>query len=156
MIQNYSSSALETPHYQYFNASIRAQQFASGGVFQYQRGFYVVLFFVFITNALVLVYFLLNDGLVTDFSEPQNLFSLAVNSPPSHLLAGSCGCGPKGDQYIVNWSVNQEQEHLYMESEEPPGFKGGAMGKKRVDGIELEESPISRMYSKLSKRRSRL
>lgn len=115
-----------------------------------------MLFFVFVTNALVLAYFLFNEGLVTDFSEPQNLFSLAVNSPPSHLLAGSCGGGPQGDQYRVNWYVNQEKEHLFMESEEPPGFRGGAHRKRRPEGIELGESPMSRMYSKLSKRRSRL
>ena len=70
-------------------------------------------------NIFVLVYFILHRGLVTDFSEPPNLFALAVNSPPSHVLAGSCGGGPEGKQYMVNWFVNHEGSHLFME----PGEK---------------------------------
>lgn len=70
-------------------------------------------------NIFVLVYFTFHRGLVTDFSEPPNLFALAVNSPPSQALAGSCGGGPEGKQYMVNWFVNHEGEHLYME----PGEK---------------------------------
>jgi len=79
----------------------------------------VILFLVFLMNILVLVYFLFHKGLVTDFSEPPNLFALAVNSPPSQLFAGSCGGGPGGKQYVVNWFVNTEGDHLYME----PGQK---------------------------------
>jgi hypothetical protein len=70
-------------------------------------------------NIFVLIYFILHRGLVTDFSEPPNLFALAVNSPPSHVLAGSCGGGPEGKQYMVNWFVNHEGNHLFME----PGEK---------------------------------
>lgn len=70
-------------------------------------------------NIFVLVYFIFHRGLVTDFSEPPNLFALAVNSPPSHVLAGSCGGGPEGKQYMVNWFVNHEGSHLFME----PGEK---------------------------------
>jgi hypothetical protein len=75
-------------------------------------------------NIFVLIYFLLHRGLVTDFSEPPNLFALAVNSPPSHLLAGSCGGGPEGKQYMVNWFVNTEGDHLYMEPGEKPILGG--------------------------------
>ena len=79
----------------------------------------VILFLVFLMNIFVLIYFIFHRGLVTDFSEPPNLFALAVNSPPSQALAGSCGGGPEGKQYMVNWFVNHEGEHLYME----PGEK---------------------------------
>lgn len=78
-----------------------------------------MLLLVFLLNIFVLTYFLLHRGLVTDFCEPPNLFALAVNSPPSHLLAGSCGGGPEGKQFVVNWFVNTEGDHLYME----PGQK---------------------------------
>lgn len=75
----------------------------------------IILLLVFLMNIFVLIYFLFHRGLVTDFSEPPNLFALAVNSPPSHLFAGSCGGGPEGKQYVVNWFVNTEGDHLYME-----------------------------------------
>ncbi|ORX99294.1 hypothetical protein BCR34DRAFT_606666 [Clohesyomyces aquaticus] len=114
---NYSAphNILKEADTQYFNASLQAQQYASGGVDNPSKGFLIVLLLVFLMNIFVLIYFLFHRGLVTDFSEPPNLFALAVNSPPSHLLAGSCGGGPEGRQYTVNWFVNKEGEHLYME-----------------------------------------
>jgi hypothetical protein len=112
MLDNYQT--------QYFNASLQAQQYASGGVEDATaRAWVVVLILVFLMNIFVLIYFIIHRGLVTDFSEPPNLFALAVNSPPSHVLAGSCGGGPEGKQYMVNWFVNHEGNHLFME----PGEK---------------------------------
>ncbi|KAF1962908.1 hypothetical protein CC80DRAFT_369861, partial [Byssothecium circinans] len=116
---NYSIPLLGEYQTQYFNASIKAQQYASGGVDNASKGWMIIILLVFLMNIFVLVYFLFHRGLVTDFSEPPNLFALAVNSPPSHLLAGSCGGGPEGKQYVVNWFVNHEGDHLYME----PGQK---------------------------------
>ena len=117
--QNYTQPMLEEPQTQYFNASLKAQQYASGGVDHASKGWIVILLLVFFMNIFVLIYFILHRGLVTDFSEPPNLFALAVNSPPSHVLAGSCGGGPEGKQYMVNWFVNHEGSHLFME----PGEK---------------------------------
>ena len=76
-------------------------------------------------NIFVLIYFIFHRGLVTDFSEPPNLFALAVNSPPCQALAGSCGGGPEGKQYSVNWFVNHEGEHLYMEPGEKTALLAG-------------------------------
>jgi hypothetical protein len=124
MPQNYSAPAsnniLETPQEQLFRAKIRAQEYASGGTNNAARAFNIVLLLVFLLNVFVLMYFVLHRGLVTDFSEPPNLFTLAVNSPPSHLMAGSCGGGPEGKHYVVNWFVNTEGDHLYMEPGEKP------------------------------------
>jgi hypothetical protein len=128
MSWNYTGGpVLNDSHTQYFNASVKAQQYASGGVDSVSKGWMVVLLLVFLMNIFVLFYFLLHRGLVTDFSEPPNLFALAVNSPPSHLFAGSCGGGPEGKQYVVNWFVNTEGDHLYMEPGQKPagGFTGG-------------------------------
>ncbi|KIW01272.1 uncharacterized protein PV09_07311 [Verruconis gallopava] len=111
---NYTVPSLSQGVYQYFNASVRAQEYASGGTADYQKGFYVVMFAVFILNVFMLAYFLINKGLVTDFSEPPNMFSLAVNSPPNALLAGSCGAGPIGKQFTVNWGIETEGKHLFM------------------------------------------
>jgi hypothetical protein len=111
---NYTVNELSPGVYQQFNASVRAQEYASGGTADYQKGFYVVLFAVFALNLFMLIYFIANKGLVTDFSEPPNLFSLAVNSPPSRLLVGSCGAGPVGEQFKVNWGIETEGRHLFM------------------------------------------
>ncbi|KAF2447243.1 hypothetical protein P171DRAFT_430154 [Karstenula rhodostoma CBS 690.94] len=121
MFWNYTTEAPLLADYtrQYFNGSVKAQQYASGGVDSASKGWLLILFLVFLMNILVLAYFLFHKGLVTDFSEPPNLFALAVNSPPSQLFAGSCGGGPGGKQYVVNWFVNSEGDHLYME----PGQK---------------------------------
>jgi len=109
---------------QYFNASLKAQQYASGGMPGASKAWVLILALVFAMNVFVLIYFIFHRGLVTDFCEPPNLFALAVNSPPSHVLAGSCGGGPEGKQYMVNWFVNHEGNHLYME----PGEKSHLLG----------------------------
>jgi hypothetical protein len=120
---------------QWFNASLQAQQYASGGIEDAQaRAWVVVLALVFSMNVLVLGYFVFHRGLVTDFSEPPNLFALAVNSPPSHVLAGSCGGGPEGKQYMVNWFVNHEGSHLFMEPGEKSSLLHHAHGHPHTHG----------------------
>lgn len=153
---NYSAPMLEEGQYQYFNASLRAQQYASGGTENYQRGFYAVLVVVFVINVICLGYFVTHKGLVTDFSEPPNLFSLAVNSPPSGVMAGSCGGGPHGKQYGVPWHVNAEGDHLFMEnSADKFGDEHGVVVTGR-EQMEVEGSPVQQMFDKFSRRRSRL
>ncbi|KAF2433105.1 hypothetical protein EJ08DRAFT_584201 [Tothia fuscella] len=169
---NYTGSViLSEPQYQNFNASIRAQEFASGGTQNYQRGFYLILFAVFVLNVFVLLYLLIYKGLVTDFSEPPNLFSLAVNSPPSHLLAGSCGGGPHGKQFKVNWSIETEGQHLFMTDKKhvsgddddnggiemmTPKTPGTPMTPNTPGGVSVQRShsKFGRAYAKLSTRKS--
>jgi len=139
---NYTSTIIEQEQRQYFDAYIRAQQYASGGIENAaSRAWVVVLVLVFLMNILVLIYFIIHRGLVTDFSEPPNLFALAVNSPPSHVLAGSCGGGPEGKQYLVNWFVNHEGNHLFMEPGEKTALLGDAAHSNRHGAVE-EISPI--------------
>lgn len=121
-------TSLSVPETQYFNATLTAQQYASGGVDEPSKAWMLILFAVFLMNIFVLVYFIINRGLVTDFSEPPNLFALAVNSPPSQALAGSCGGGPEGKQYKVNWFVHHEGDHLYMEPGEKTALLGAGHG----------------------------
>lgn len=117
MFWNYSGNTIEGSH-QTFNASYRVQQYASGGNQPYQKPFYIVLFTVCIMNVSILVYFLVHRDWYTDFSEPMNLFSLAVNSPPSDELSGACGCGPQGEQYRVSWKMLKDGNHFWVESQE--------------------------------------
>jgi hypothetical protein len=73
----------------------------------WQACFYPVLVLVFLINLLCLVYAVVRPGLMTDYTEPQNLFALALNSPSSNALAGSCGAGPRGDQYKAPLFISQ-------------------------------------------------
>jgi hypothetical protein len=133
---------------QYFNASVQAQQYASGGVEDAAaRAWVIVLLLVFLMNIFVLIYFIIHRGLVTDFSEPPNLFALAVNSPPSHVLAGSCGGGPEGKQYMVNWFVNHEGNHLFMEPGEKTALLGHEHAHPHVHG-EVEEIVPQQVFNK--------
>lgn len=87
----------------------------------YQKGFYIVLVAVVVINVAVLLYFIAHRDWYTDFSQPEVLFALAVNSPPSEKLAGSCGCGPEGKQYRVSWKLEEAGGHYYMESQDDTG-----------------------------------
>ncbi|KAI4723474.1 hypothetical protein E4T48_00104 [Aureobasidium sp. EXF-10727] len=157
---NYSSVSLSPGQYQYFNASLRAQEYASGGNGQQApHAFFVVLFAVFVINIICLVYFVSQNGLVTDFSEPLNLFSLAVNSPPSDLMAGACGGGPRGEQFRGRWFVNAAGEHLFMENK-VDGREVGDEDVRNLQGSGFKvsgSSPLSPMraaYEKMSRRKS--
>lgn len=154
---NYSTTVttLKSPQYQAFNATLRAQDYSSGGVQKWQAVFYLVLMPVFVTNVFCLVYFLIRGGLVTDFIEPQNLFSLSVNSPASEQLAGSCGAGPEGEQFRTNWFIRCFNEHLYIQNGPEPASRPVSK-RKRSTRLEFESegSPVTEMYSKLSNKRS--
>lgn len=112
----YDSHILQPGVYEPFNASMSSQEYTSGLQQRWQGIFYVVLVLVFATNVFCLVYFMLRHGLVTDYTEPSNLFALAVNSPPSRRLDGSCGSGPEGYQLDIDWHVMAEDSsgHFYM------------------------------------------
>lgn len=151
--------------YEPFNASISSQSYTSGPAQNWQKMFYVVLILVFLTNLLCLGYFIHQRGLVTDFTETQNLFALAVNSPPSHRLNGSCGAGPQGEQLSVDFHVEHEDDscHFYLK-------EGSSSAVYEKDGFELKKrktdngaamgmgltgkSRSSSSYSMLSNRKS--
>ncbi|KAL8955031.1 MAG: hypothetical protein Q9183_006823 [Haloplaca sp. 2 TL-2023] len=152
---NYSTTVntLEEPQPQQFPAMLRTQDYASGGTQQWQGIFYVILALTFATNVFCFVYFMIRHGLVTDFIEPQNLFSLSLNSPPSHALDGACGGGPAGDQLIMNWHIkmDEDRDHFYIENGEGPAIK---RRKTRPLDFEMDTSPVLKTYTKLSSRHS--
>ncbi|RMZ77162.1 hypothetical protein DV737_g4494, partial [Chaetothyriales sp. CBS 132003] len=79
---SYSSEMiLGSPQTQYFNATVKYMDYASGGSEPWQGVFYPILVAVFAINIFALAYLLKNfirDGQVTDYTEPQNLFALAL------------------------------------------------------------------------------
>ena len=115
---NYSSSYLNAPQIQWFNATIRAQQYASGGIPGYQKSFFVVLFLVFSINVFIFACWLIHREWYVDFSDPTHLFTLAINSPPSKKLADcSCvGVQHSGERYKYEWKVENHDGHVIMES----------------------------------------
>ncbi len=137
---SYESHILDPGAEEKFNASISSQQYTSGLAQKWQGIFYVVLVLVFATNIFCLVYFVVRSGLVTDYTEPQNLFALAVNSPPSETLSGSCGAGPEGDQLNVDWHVTHEDEsgHFFLREgnvdEKPERGDGFEMRRRNTRG----------------------
>lgn len=166
---NYSENELVEPQAEIFNASIISRDYTSGGTQQWQGIFYVILVAVFIMNVLCLLYlfrYYWGDGQVTDFTEPQNLFSLAINSPPSSTMSGSCGAGPEGNMFARRWQVGMQRDdaatgshpHFYVrfpDDEWPQSSPLLNRRKKRssvrrMENFEVEESPAVEQYMRLS------
>jgi hypothetical protein len=144
---NYTANILNPGTYQSFNATVASQQYASGFTAKWQGLFYIVLALVFACNVFCLVYFFLRSGLVTDYTEPQNLFALAINSPPSRRLSGSCGAGPRDEQLNVDWHVEHDEamQHFYMREGERASIELKQRQRKKRQTLSSMSS-----YSKLS------
>ncbi|KAJ5086474.1 hypothetical protein NUU61_007781 [Penicillium alfredii] len=114
------NNILAKPVYQYFRASVQTVGYASGWAEKWQVIFYVILVFAFVTSAICLAFMILEarGRQVTDFTEPQNLFTLAINSPQTDQLQGACGSGPHGRQFKERWHIDMEEndEHYYIRS----------------------------------------
>lgn len=157
---NYSSTlpTLAEPQYQAFPATLRTQNYASGGVLPWQSVFYLVLALVVITNVICLVHFIIWGGLVTDFVEPQNLFSLSVNSPPNRLLAGSCGGGPEKDQFKAPWFISVDGDHVFIKNGRAPSASCWRKNTSQAPLLpfDVEASPLASTYARLSNSRTNL
>lgn len=142
------------PQTQYFNATLRTQDYSSGGTQSWQGLFYVVLVSVFVMNIGCLIWFFIRINFITDFTEPENLFCISLNSPPSQRLEGACGGGPEKEQIATKWiiSMDQEREHYYLEEgENQPRLRKKAKRKN----FEMLDRPAATTYNKLaSERRS--
>ena len=155
---NYSTTVatLAIPQYQGFHAIVKSQDYASGGTQNWQGIFYIVLILVFATNVFCLGYFLVRGGLVTDFIEPQNLFALSLNSPPSQRLEGACGGGPEKEQLRTNYFIRMQSEHEHVIIQEGDNQPAPKVRKRRSLDFEMHDSPIVNMYTKLSSKRTSL
>ena len=108
---NYTKNMLERPSLQSFHSMLSYRDYVSGGSQDWEGLFYVILAIVFLQNCVcvgLLVLYYLRYGEVTDYTETQNLFALAINSPPSQTLAGACGCGPTGEMLGRRWCVDMQ------------------------------------------------
>ncbi|KAJ5329362.1 hypothetical protein N7452_009752 [Penicillium brevicompactum] len=158
---NYTGHVLGEAVYQRFNGTVQAVSYASGAAEKWQGIFFVILVFAFLTSAVCLGFMIVEarGRQVTDFTEPQNLFALAVNSPQSSRLEGACGCGPCGKQLKERWFIGMQEndEHYYIgtKGEEKPLLerRGGLepMGEGGERGM---VSPMVNEFRKVSKRTS--
>ncbi|PWY63096.1 hypothetical protein BO83DRAFT_441644 [Aspergillus eucalypticola CBS 122712] len=116
---NYSEPSLDTPVVQVFNATLQSAGYASGRTSDWQQVFYVILAVVFLTNIMCLGFILFQGRgqLVTDFTEPPNLFALAVNSPETVHAWSGAQLGAAGTPRLRDrWHVDMREEsgHYYI------------------------------------------
>ncbi|KAJ5562023.1 hypothetical protein N7535_003514 [Penicillium sp. DV-2018c] len=161
-----SGNPLHEPVYQTFEATIQAVGYASGGTERWQGVFYVILVFAFLTSAVCLGFMIIEarGRQVTDFTEPQNLFALAMNSPQTAQLQGACGCGPWGKQLKGRWFIGmaEDDEHYYIRSknEENVPLIRSTMDSSHSEPMEMDDgtgkllSPMVDEFRKVSKRHS--
>lgn len=149
------------PYVEQVSAFIRSSDYFSGGSQQWQGVFYVVLALVFVTNLICLVYMYLDFRGVqlTDFTEPQNAFVLALNSPGSRRVRGACGGGPEGSQLTQRWVITMDErdEHYYITSKGERSNRNSSYGGAGEDGygdkVPLTQdmlSPMVKEYHRLS------
>ncbi|KHN95232.1 uncharacterized protein MAM_06943 [Metarhizium album ARSEF 1941] len=123
---DYPNKMLDEPGTQQFFAQILTTQYAAGHTEEWQKVWYCVLFIVPALSLFCVLYMWYNGGVVTDFTEPKTLFALALNSPPSVQIHGSCGSGPTGRDLVVPWRVSYEPElkHFYFEEANNRPWRG--------------------------------
>jgi hypothetical protein len=166
---NYSGDGdvLSEPVYQYFRASLQAVGYASGGTEKWQGVFYVILTFCFITSFICFGFVILEarGHQITDFTEPQNLFALAMNSPHSSRLHGACGGGPVGRQLKERWFIGMEEDdaHYYIRAKSDGRMAfdhGRSTGYRGMEPMDMDDgslkpvSPAVDEFRRVSKGRS--
>ncbi|EMC94089.1 hypothetical protein BAUCODRAFT_74704 [Baudoinia panamericana UAMH 10762] len=143
----YGNSSSYYGSYQSFPAMVRAREYASGPTQKYQNAFYPILILTFLLNLMVLLFLLFQRHWYNDFTDPTHLFSLAINSPPSKEMAGSCGGGPVGRQFEVSWQLNVDgDEHVYLEALDRVHAETGALRRRSwKDDVSMLMSPVKRL-----------
>ncbi|KAI6716439.1 hypothetical protein JHW43_001040 [Diplocarpon mali] len=115
-----------------------------------------MLVLVFLANIFYLVHFSGRAGLVTDFTELQNLFALAVNSPPSTRLDGSRGAEPEGEQLNLDFRVLADGLHFFMKEGREMKNDRACQTKRRNSAQEVPHVKPLASYRKPSNHRDDL
>lgn len=141
-----------------FDSSIRQQQYTSSFNDKWKGIFYIILAFVFFLNVFCLQYFLRNAGFLTDFTEPANIFTLAINSPSSHQLSGACGGGPRERDLVVPFRVSHDERtgHFYFQEANEKPWRGKYRNTfaSGLDPLIDESGKIKSSYRRLSSRKN--
>ncbi|KAL6718578.1 hypothetical protein ACLMJK_004670 [Lecanora helva] len=150
------TTILPDPQYAKFPAAFRAYSYQSGPSKEWQKIFYIVLSVVVAINIFCLGYFLVSNGLITDFTEPQNMFCLSMLSPPNDALAGACAGGPLKEHYAARWNikVDHQREHLWIDSsresiEAMRDRRRREPSSQQTLEYEIRTTPVGRAYSRI-------
>ncbi|KAK1142453.1 hypothetical protein N8T08_007815 [Aspergillus melleus] len=155
------NATVPSPEQQSFRASVRVVGYQSSYTEKWHYVFYVILGLAFITSAFCLVYMLLIKGRqLTDFTDPQNLFTLAMNSPATSKLDGACGAGPHGEHFKEKWFVGMEpeDEHYYIRTkaeERTPLIPTARFSMRSMEAEDVMKpvTPAIEEYERVSSRR---
>ncbi|KAJ6255996.1 hypothetical protein Dda_9290 [Drechslerella dactyloides] len=124
------------PVTEHFNAQVATIEYTSGAGSGWKPLFYVVLAGVLVMNVFCLIYFAcVRDGFVTDWTEVQNLFCVAMDggalrggaSMPRQDASvderwkGTGGTGPAGGQYKVGFWFTEKHGRWYVTDGEMDG-----------------------------------
>ncbi|PLN79784.1 hypothetical protein BDW42DRAFT_186498 [Aspergillus taichungensis] len=145
-------SIVHNPVAETCEATLQTVGYASGGSQEWQRAFYLVLGAAFITSVVYLGFFLgeARGEQITDFTEPPNLFALALNSPPSTRVQGACAEGPTGVALEEHFDIAAANDdgHLFIASKgDGYAHATGMDGDVEVGG----GSPAMQEYQRLSR-----
>jgi len=112
-----------------YKVMVKNQQYRSGPPAPYHKALYPILFIMFFANWYCLTYFLREMRLVVDFLEPQNLFSVAIDSPSeSKRRAGE---GPIGNHGDATWVLRRDHDQKLFFKQ---GNRRGMSGNGKRDG----------------------
>lgn len=92
-----------------YDVLVQTQQYRSGPPAPWTGILYPILFIMFVADLYCLTYFLREMGLVVDFLEPRNLFSVAIASPDESERR-TTGQGPIGNHVGVSWMVERDHD----------------------------------------------
>ncbi|KAG6040223.1 hypothetical protein E4U41_001200 [Claviceps citrina] len=124
----YKSTQLTQDSEESFNAWFSTMQYTSGRVPKPHRLLYLALFALPVLSfcCLAVILRFRYEGYVTDFTDSHNLFVLAMNSPPSEQLKGSCGKGPRDRDLVVPWRVSYapSANHYFLQEANETPWRG--------------------------------
>ncbi|KAG9233315.1 hypothetical protein BJ875DRAFT_485252 [Amylocarpus encephaloides] len=109
-----------------YDVIVQNQQYKSGPPDPWQAILYPILVIIFVANFYCLTYFLRELGLVVDFLDPQNLFSVAIESPDESERSAA------GKGFVVHH--NDAAWNLRRDSNRKLIFK-----RRRVEEVALNE-----------------
>ena len=117
---HYSQPPPTTLNYGEFKAVLQTHEYYSSYQQNWQLGYYIILLATFAINCYCLFYLVRKGNFLTDITEPQNLFSLAINSPPSQNLGGTYGSRLSKQQHSSTWSTKAtDVNQVYFVRDEP-------------------------------------
>jgi len=81
------------------------------------------------------------------YTEPAQLFALAVNTPPAQVLARSCGDGSEGKDYKLRSFTGHEEVYCYIV---PESRGGSTLSIDELDDNRVAVLPTATWIARIS------